>query len=365
MSLMILDKGALAPLVNALMADYRVVGPQAKGPQFVFEPITDPVQLRLDYNTTILPPKKVLQPPQERLATFTLPPRRWGGQEGAEEPRVEPVIEAAPTVLLGVHTCDLHAIRLLDEVFSQDYPDAHYLERRRQTVIVSMECLEPCDEHSFCKSMGTLTADEGYDLHLTDLGPAYAVDVATEAGEQVLSRYGTANETTDADVRRLNEVLSAKWPRFTYRLDFDAAELPALLSMAYDHPLWAELGKRCLACGSCTNVCPTCYCFNVLDEVNVALTEGERLRRWDSCQLDEFARVAGGENFREARSARQRHRFMRKGKYIYEKFGELGCVGCGRCIRTCVANISIVDGFNTIHGSVEGRANHDNIHLYT
>ena len=75
------------------------------------------------------------------------------------------------------------------------------------------------------------------------------------------------------------------------------------------------------------------------------------MRRWDSCQLDEFARVASGENFRESRAARQRHRFMRKGKYIYERFDELGCVGCGRCIRTCVAHISIVDGFNTIHRS--------------
>jgi sulfhydrogenase subunit beta (sulfur reductase) len=341
MSLGILDKGALAPLVSALMADYQIIGPQAKGPKFAFGPITDPAQLRLDYNTTILPPKKVLQPPQERLAAFTM--------EG--EPHVEPVIEAGPQVLLGVHTCDLHAIRVLDEVFSQDYADAHYLERRRRTTIVSLECLEPCDEHSFCKSMGTLTADEGYDLHLTDLGLAYAVDVATEGGEALLSRYGTASEATDADVRRLNEVLSAKWPRFTYRLDFDAAELPALLSTAYNHSLWGELGERCLACGSCTNVCPTCYCFNVFDEVDMALSEGERLRRWDSCQLDEFARVAGGENFREARSARQRHRFMRKGKYIYEKVDALGCVGCGRCIRTCVANISIVDGFNTIHGS--------------
>jgi ferredoxin len=341
MSLRILDKGALAPLVSALMADYQVIGPQAKGPKFAFGPIADPAQLRLDYNTTILPPKKVLQPPQERLAAFTM--------EG--EPHVEPVIEASPQVLLGVHTCDLHAIRVLDKVFSQDYPDAHYLERRRQTIIVSLECLEPCDEHSFCKSIGTLTADEGYDLHLTDLGLAYAVDVATESGEALLSRYGTASEATDADVRRLNEVLSAKWPRFTYRLDFDAAELPALLSTAYNHSLWSELGERCLACGSCTNVCPTCYCFNVFDEVDMALSEGERLRRWDSCQLDEFARVAGGENFREARSARQRHRFMRKGKYIYEKVDALGCVGCGRCIRTCVANISIVDGFNAIHGS--------------
>jgi ferredoxin len=338
---MILDKGAVAPLVNALMADYRVVGPQAKGPKFAFGTISDPAQLRLDYDTTILPPKKVLQPPEERLATFTR----------GEEPRVEPVIEAGPTVLLGVHTCDLHAVQLLDEVFSQEYPDAHYLERRRQTVIVSLECLEPCDEHAFCKSMGTLTAGEGYDLHLTDLGAVYAVDVATEKGEQLLSHYGTASEAADADIRRLNDVLGAKWPRFTYRLNFEAADLPALLSTAYDHPLWEELGERCLACGSCTNVCPTCYCFNVFDEVNMALTEGERLRRWDSCQLDEFASVAGGENFREARAGRQRHRFMRKGKYIYEKFGELGCVGCGRCIRTCVANISIVDGFNTIHGS--------------
>jgi ferredoxin len=341
MSVRILDKGAVAPLVNGLMADYAVVGPQAKGPKFAFGSITDPTQLRLDYCTTILPPKKVLQPQSERLAQFTL----------GKNPIVEPVIEARPTVLLGVHTCDLHAIRLLDQAFSDDYPDAHYLERRRQTLIVSMECLEPCDEHSFCKSMGTLTADEGYDLHLTDLGQGYAVEVGTEAGERLLSQYAQTREVTDGDTRRLNEVLSSKWPRFTYRLNFDAAELPALLSTAYDHPLWQELGDRCFACGSCTNVCPTCYCFNTVDDVSLALTEGERRRHWDSCQLDEFARVAGGENFREARAARQRHRFMRKGKYLYERFGALGCVGCGRCVRTCVASISILDGFNRIYAS--------------
>ncbi len=347
MSLMILDKEALASMVNALTADYAsqggaVIGPKAKGSQFVFGPISDPDQLRLDYDTTILPPKKALQPVEERLATYTM--------QG--EPSIKTVIEAKPTVLLGVHTCDLHAISLLDKVFSEEHPDAHYLKRREQTVIVSLECLEPCDEHSFCKSMGTLTADEGYDLHLTDLGTAYAVDVATEAGEKLLSQYATAEEASEEDIGRLNQVLSAKWPKFTYRLDFDAAELPGLLSAAYDHPLWEELGERCFACGSCTNVCPTCYCFNVVDEVNMMRTEGERLRHWDSCQLDEFARVAGGENFREARSERQRHRFMRKGKYIYESFGELGCVGCGRCVRTCVASISIIDGFNTIHESV-------------
>jgi sulfhydrogenase subunit beta (sulfur reductase) len=341
MSLKILEKDAIGSLVSALMADYRVIGPKAKGPKFVFEPIADPAELRLDYDTSILPPKVALQPPCERLATFHL--------EG--EPSVEQVIEAEPTVLFGVHTCDLKAIQVLDKAFTQDYPDAHYLERRKQTVIVAVECLQPCDEHSFCKDMGTLNADEGYDLHLTDLGQAYAVDVATKAGEKLLSSYDGTRGATDADARRLNEVLSAKWPRFKKRLEFDVGELPALLTTAYEHPLWSELGDRCLACGSCTNVCPTCYCFDVSESVSLDLTEATRTRRWDSCQLDEFARVAGGENFREAQTARQRHRFFRKGKYIYEQLGMLGCVGCGRCIRTCLVHINIVDGFNAIHNS--------------
>ena len=337
MSLRILDKGGVGSFVQALSADYRVLGARAKGPKFAFGPLEDPSELRLDYNTTILPPKVALQPPEERLLTFDL----VGGS-------VVSALDAAPTVLLGVHTCDLRAIRLLDRVFADEHPDAHYLERRKQTLIVSIECLRPCDEHSFCKDMGTLTADEGYDLHLTDIGDAYAVHVGTEAGEALL-KDSQARDADDADVRRLNEALSAKWPHFKHRLEFDSDELPAVLATAYDHPLWADLGERCLACGSCTNVCPTCYCFNVYDEVNMALTGGERIRTWDSCQLDEFASVAGGENFREAREARQRHRFMRKGKYIYDKFGDLGCVGCGRCVRTCLANINIVDGFNTIH----------------
>ena len=329
-------------MVQALMADYRVIGPRAKGPQFAFEPIVDPAELRLDYNITILPAKVALQPPQERILTIDL---------GGGQPAAEPVVEAEPTVVLGAHTCDLHALRLLDQAFADSDPDAHYLERRRQTLIVSMECLEPCDEHSFCKDMGTLTADEGYDLHLTDIGEAYTVHVGTEAGGKILESYAKTRDAADGDVRRLNEVLGAKWPRFTHRLEFDSGELPALLATAYDHPLWDELGERCFACGSCTNVCPTCYCFNVLDSISLTQTEAVRIRQWDSCQLEEFALVASGENFREARAARQRHRFFRKGKWLYERFGTPGCVGCGRCIRACLVNINIVEGFNAIHKS--------------
>ena len=341
MSLWVMDKQAMAPFVTRLMDDYRVVGPVAKGLKFAFAEIEDPADLRLDYNTTILPPKKYLQPPEERLMTFT----RSG------KPLVETVVDAPPTVILGVHTCDLAGLRVLDAAFSQGFPDAHYLKRRENTLLVGLECLEPCDEHSFCKSMGTVTASNGYDLHLTDLGQAYAVDVGTEAGLALLQKYDGARPATEADMQQLNRVLSAKWPRFPYKLEFDVGELAPLMVNSWDSPLWDQLAEICLACGSCTLVCPTCFCFNVYDEVELDLSTGERKRRWDSCQLDEFARVAGGENFREHQSARLRHRFMRKGRYLWEKYGVLGCTGCGRCARSCLAHISPVNVFNDLHGA--------------
>jgi ferredoxin len=263
---------------------------------------------------------------------------------------VEVVMDTTPTVLLGVHTCDLHGIRVLDQAFGQGYPDAYYLERRAKTLLVGIECLEPCDEHSFCKSMGTLTVGDGYDLHLTDLGESYAVNVGTEAGAALLEKYGAARQATEADMVKLNKVLGAKWPRFPFKLDFDVGELTTLMAQSHVNPLWDRLAEICLACGQCTLVCPTCFCFNVYDEVELNLTEGERRRRWDSCQLDEFARVAGGENFREHQAARLRHRFMRKGRYLMEKYDELGCTGCGRCVRSCLVDISPVDVFNELHG---------------
>jgi len=115
--------------------------------------------------------------------------------------------------------------------------------------------------------------------------------------------------------------------------------------------VWEAIARRCFACGSCNTTCPTCYCWDVYDDVAVDLTKGCRVRRYDSCQLDPFAEVAGGENFRKDRSSRLRHRMFRKGKYILDQTGRSGCVGCGRCERACVADISIKETFIQIAGS--------------
>jgi formate hydrogenlyase subunit 6/NADH:ubiquinone oxidoreductase subunit I len=327
MSLNILQKKDLNHFIERLLAQYRVAGPTSSNGGFAFDVIDDPVDLQLEYATTILPPKKYILPPQEILFEFNK------DENGA----VHPPKPDQPTVIFGVHTCDLHAIQLLDTVFSNGHPDSIYMERRKSTLIVSVECLNPCDEHSFCKSMGTLSADEGYDLHLTDLGDAYAVEIGSEAGAELLQNASTSSPSKE-NIQRLN---------------FDVSDLPSLLSMSMKSSLWNELGERCLACAACTNVCPTCFCFDVKDEIELDLRRGQRVRMWDSCQLDEFATVAGGHNFRKSPASRQRHRFMRKGKYILEAHNHLGCVGCGRCARACLVDITPVGVFNELHRQLE------------
>lgn len=343
MTLTIIPKTELSNFIGRLLPRYQVAGPVASDGGFAFDLIKDPGELRLDYHTTILPPKKYLLPPREVLFNFELNTNGW----------VRASSQAHPTILFGVHTCDLHSFQLLERVFTSGYPDTNYVDRNSQTLIISIECLSPCDAHAFCKSMGTLTADDGYGLHLTDLGEVYAVDIGSKPGE-VLLEYARTRAAAPKDISRLNAVLNEKWPRFSYRLDFDVSDLPSLLSVSAKSPIWAQLGERCLGCASCTNVCPTCYCFDVRDEVEMDLRHGQRVRVWDSCQLDEFATVAGGHNFRQSRAMRQRHRFMRKGKYIYDAYGYMGCVGCGRCARACLVDINPVSVFNELFRQREG-----------
>jgi sulfhydrogenase subunit beta (sulfur reductase) len=342
-SLIVIQKSEFIAFVDHLIPDYRIVGPVDYNGGFKFDDISNPQELRIEYTTTILPPKKYLLPVREVLFKFN---RSDGG--GVEQPQ-----DPQPTIIFGVHTCDVHAIQLLDKVFSSGHVDPNYVKRRRNTLIVSVECLKPCDENSFCKSMGTLSAEEGYDLHLTDLGESYAVDIGTDAGENLLANYSSSASASSEDIKRLNAVISEKWPKFPYKLDFDISDLPSILGLSMKSPLWEELGDRCLACAACTNVCPTCFCFDVKDEVELDLKSGQRVRGWDSCQLDDFATVAGGHNFRQSRALRQRHRFMRKGKYILDAHQYLGCVGCGRCARACLVDITPVAVFNELYRQQE------------
>lgn len=305
----------------------------------MFEEIETVDELVLDYHTSVLPPKKYLLPPREDLFSFN-----------AKTMEMSPLIEETqPTVIVALHTCDLHAITLLDKIQGTGHVDQHYQARRRKTTLVSIECLNPCMEQAFCKSLGTLSVPEHFDVHLIDLGDRYAVETGSEQGEQLIEGMSFFWTPTDADYDRMNEVMAQKWPNFDYRLDSDVTNLPDLLAASHDSRIWDELGERCLSCGQCTKVCPTCYCFDVVDEIDLKLEVGKRVRVWDSCLLEKFAVVAGGHDFRNSRANRLRHRFMRKGKYQYEAYGLLGCVGCGRCALSCPAHITPIATLNQLH----------------
>ncbi|HXW68006.1 MAG TPA: 4Fe-4S dicluster domain-containing protein, partial [Dissulfurispiraceae bacterium] len=241
----------------------------------------------------------------------------------------------------GVHTCDLAGIQCLNMVFSDRPRDHNYLMRKRKINIIGLECNEYCDEFASCALAGASTPNGGYDLFFTDLGDYFIVHINTQIGEDIIeaARFFEIAEKSHLD--ELTALRKRKKSLFRNEVSLEPRYIPALFDRSYNSRVWDDLDKRCLACGNCTNVCPTCYCFDIRDEINLALTAGRRYRVWDSCQLEAFARVAGGENFRKERSSRQRHRYYRKFRYPIDRFSRFFCTGCGRCSRTCMAGISL------------------------
>lgn len=333
-----MPKNVFPDWVEQLNTQFRIVGPTKKLGKFIFDEINTIDDLHLESPPSVLPPKKYLMPPRETLLSYRL--------DGS---RTEATIEVEPTVIFGLHTCDIHAISLLDHMFSTGFNEKNYQLHRENTFLVSIECLKPCTQHSFCRDMRTASAADGYDLHMLDLGDVYIIDVNTRKGIELLKDCRNIFDALPPDVDRLNQVLQSKWQQFEYRLDFNIVEMSGLLADMYENDFWVELGDRCLACGMCTQVCPTCYCFDVSDEADLLLQEGTRSRRWDSCQVNTFSEVAGGRDFRRSRAARLRHRFMRKGRYQMDDCGMVGCVGCGRCAESCLVHITPIEVFNELH----------------
>lgn len=315
--------------VQEMIQENEVYGVKRKGPCFVFDRLAAAEELCLDYDITVLPPTKYLVPPTESLIKFSLDPK----------PSVRSSVEAQPCLVVGIHPYDLHAIKLLDAVFAGSLTDVNYLARRRATAIIGVDCLNPWP-YSFVASMGTAVPPGIFDLWLTDLGDEYFVELGSERGKGLLKRYVKAKKAREVDVRQRDKLRQDSLKKYQLSLDMPPRQIPKVLDRAWDSTLWEELGQKCFACGSCTMVCPTCVCFDVQDRLELNLTVGERYRQWDSCMLQGFAKVASGENFRPTGIARLRHRLYRKGKYMLERYGELGCIGCGRCVHACLVDIA-------------------------
>jgi NAD-dependent dihydropyrimidine dehydrogenase PreA subunit len=332
-----LDADALDAWVDTCVNKQRVYGVQAQGDHFAFAPLERATDLRLDYDTTILPPKKYFLPQREVLLKFD---RKQG---------FESVYDTEPFVVFGIHPYDMVAIAQTDRIFSEEPRDAHYLRRRRNATLVVCD-VQAASRDVFAGCMGTATVDEGFDILVTKTGGTCLVDIRTEKGGELAESIQDQPEADESDLK-LREMVWANNTKLLrkHRLEVLPSVLPKLLARSYQHRVWEEKSERCYSCGSCNLVCPTCYCFDVRDAVDWDLQKGERRRVWDGCMLAGFAAVAGGHNFRRHRKDRYRHRYYRKGKYVPDKIGEIACVGCGRCITACTANIANpVEVFNTL-----------------
>jgi len=340
-----ITRAGFKSMVDGLAKEMDIVGVKEKQGKFVYGKISSFDELRLDYDVTTMPPTRFLMPARETLLKFST----------GNDPRFEPVVDTRPMAIIGVHPYDISAIAMLDKVFTSVNPDPNYIARRKNTILIAVDTLSPSSK-SFANAMGTRIVEKGFDLLLTDIGTSYVVTIGSKKGADLLAKYAAPKEAAGNDIAMQKEVRDEALSKYTISLDIPKESLLKLLEENYDNPYWESRSKTCLSCGSCVMVCPTCFCFDVQDDVALNLKEGERFRRWDGCILADFARVATGENFRHDKASRFRHRIFRKGKYIFEKYGMAGCVGCGRCANACLAEIaSPLEAFNAIAESARAK----------
>ncbi len=329
----IISKEDFKDFVNALIKDdsRHVIGVKSRGNKFAFGTLGSADELRLDYDVTLLPPKKYFFPQRETLFTYDL-----ADGFSAKNPEA-----AKPMVIIGVHPYDIVALLHMDEIFRDTKSDPYYFKKRESSIIIGAN-IQEMSKYNFSSIMGCSVIDYGYDLMLTDLGNRYGINVGSSKGEALLFKY--AKNITPAlarDIQIAGQKKQEVWNMVQQKLDFPAELIPELLGASYAKSgFWESHSEKCLACGSCVLVCPTCYCFDVKDNPDLTLEQGERIRTWDGCLLEDFAKIASGENFRATRPTRYRHRYFKKGKYLYDRFGFISCVGCGRCSSNCLPDIA-------------------------
>ena len=237
------------------------------------------------------------------------------------------------TVLVGALPCDAAAPQIMDAVFSWDYQDEFYLERRRKTTIIGLACTS-ADDACFCTMVGlSPTETKGSDLFLTPLeGGGYACQAVTDKGEQLFVRLPAA---LCRDGR--GDGTACRQPRSGHGRPGQGE------GMAGRSTSKTRCGRRsptrCIGCGACAFLCPACHCFDIVDEGTEA--KGARRKNWDACAFGKFTNHASGHNPRDVQNKRYRNRIMHKFKYYDDKFGKTLCTGCGRCVRACPVGIDI------------------------
>ena len=362
-----IERDDLQQIIDSLAnRGYRVIGPTVRDGAIIYETIErledlpigwtdrqDAARYRIErradaalFGYAVGPHswKRFLHPPVERL---------WQARrQGDDFAVVESEETAGPLAFIGVRACELRAIAIQDRVFlGGQYLDKSYKKRRDRAFVVAVNCGQ-AGGTCFCVSMDAgPKVEAGFDLALTELieegRHLFMIDVGSAAGADVVrdlpQRPATAEEIAAAE-----RIVDRTRGQMGRQLDTDG--IKELLQTNPNHPRWDQVAGRCLTCGNCTNVCPTCFCTTIDDTTDLSGATAERVRRWDSCFTLDFSYIHGGSVRNSARS-RYRQWMTHKLAHWVDQFGSSGCVGCGRCITWCPVGIDITEEAAAIRAS--------------
>ena len=342
MSTKTLQAAQLPAFLDALSRDRRLVAPLRDGDLLTFGAVDDVAAIvpHTDYVTPRTSIKELFFPKSEPLVAYER------DDDGTHV--LEPPLDVPPTVLFGCRPCDAASLPIMDALYDWDYHDAFWFRRRQATTVVAVSCVR-ADESCFCTAVGGAPdGTAGSDLLLTPLSDSqFLVEILTDKGQAALDLapglFADGTGDKHAASRPALDILPPP-------LDLDA--ISEWLRNNFESDRWAELAWKCLGCGCCTFLCPTCHCFDIVDEGGVR--HGQRRRNWDACQFALFTLHASGHNPRGDQAARWRQRIEHKFSYYVQKFSLRSCVGCGRCIRHCPVNMNIYQQLADIAGAPAG-----------
>ena len=320
---MLLKKEKLPELLAALsaQADVYTPAPAGKDGKQKFELYEVGSMPEFGGAKTEISPKELLFPQTETIYSYS---------KMGEDVTIVEAVNEVNQILFGVRSCDAYSIERLDEVFlTRSYVDTLYYKRRINTFIVALGCTSP-DRSCFCTSFGIDPAlAQGADMQLSDAGDSYYLEALTEVGAQALELWQPFLEPGEKPAP----------VALDFSLVVDTKNVKESLEQMFEDPYWFDLSLRCLNCGTCAFVCPTCHCFD-MSQSNKG-NSGHRFRTWDACTFTDYSMMAGNHNPRPTKMERLRQRFMHKLSFFDDRYGSSMCCGCGRCIEMCPVGIDI------------------------